>query len=136
MYKFSKKSLEKLNLAHKNLQIILKEAIKEIDFTIICSTRTQAEQFELFKQGRILKDGKWIKIGATVTNIDGINKKSKHNYNPSLAIDIVPFPIDWNNINRFQELAKVIKRIAKEKNIKIIWGGDWKMKDYPHFELV
>lgn len=136
MPSFSKSSLAKLELAHKDLQTILKQAIKEYDFTIICSTRTQQEQINLYSQGRIFKDGKWIKVGPTVTNIDGATNKSKHNYNPSLAVDIVPYPVDWNNINRFKILAEIIKRIAKENKIKISWGGDWKMRDYPHFELV
>jgi len=51
-------------------------------------------------------------------------------------MDLAPFPIDWNNLDRFAELAKVIKRIAKENNTPLEWGGDWKnFKDYPHFQL-
>ena len=137
MPSFSKSSLAKLELAHKDLQTILKQAIKEYDFTIICSTRTQQQQIDLYSQGRVFKDGKWIKVGPTVTNIDGINKKSMHNYTPSLAVDLAPWPIDWDRIDRFNKLAQIIKRIASDNNIEISWGGDWKsFKDYPHFELV
>ena len=135
MATFSKASQSKLELAHKDLQKILNQAIKEVDFTIICSTRTKEEQFKLFKQGRTLKDGKWEKNGPTVTNISGINKKSMHNYSPSLAVDLAPWPIDWERIDRFKKLAEIIKRIAYDNKIEISWGGDWKMKDYPHFEL-
>jgi hypothetical protein len=44
--------------------------------------------------------------------------------------------IDWTDIKAFQDLAKIIKRIADEKFIPIEWGGDWKgFKDMPHFQL-
>jgi peptidoglycan L-alanyl-D-glutamate endopeptidase CwlK len=33
-------------------------------------------------------------------------------------------------------IADAIKAAAKEKNVAITYGGDWrKFKDYPHFEL-
>ncbi len=60
---------------------------------------------------------------------------SNHNSNPSKAIDVAPFPIDWNNIQRFLDMAKVIKESAKTVGVEITYGGDWKMKDYPHFEV-
>ena len=37
----------------------------------------------------------------------------------------------------YKELADVFKQKAKELNINIVWGGDWKsFKDCPHFELI
>jgi len=89
-------------------------------------------------------DGTWKKVGSVVTNIDGKSKKSKHNYLPSLAVDVAPYPIDWNNIQRFKDMAKSYIESAKEEGIKIVWGADWdmdgdikehKLIDYPHFEL-
>ena len=36
----------------------------------------------------------------------------------------------------YTKVANHIKAIAKEQNIKLEWGGDWKsFKDYPHIEL-
>lgn len=137
MPKFSKSSLSKLETAHPDLQAIMHEAIKEYDFKVIHGTRTPEEQFELFKVGRKeYSPGKWKVVGKTVTQLDGYNKKSRHNYTPSLAVDVVPYPIDWYDIERFEEMAKVIKKIANRLGIKITWGGDWKrFKDYPHFQL-
>jgi hypothetical protein len=126
---FSKASAAKLKTCHINLQVILLEAIKEIDFVVLCGERTIAEQQKLYAQGRTT-------AGNIVTHIDGITKKSNHNYTPSLAVDIAPYPIDWNNLDRFRDLAKVIKRIAMENSIELRWGGDFsKLKDFPHFEL-
>lgn len=136
MYTFSKKSLEKLNTADERLQRLFKEVIKETDITIIFGHRSSEEQFELYKQGREFINNQWVKTGKTVTNLDGINKKSNHNYYPSKAVDIAPYPIDWNNIERFKILSSVVKRKALELGINVQWGGDWKsFKDYPHWEI-
>ena len=133
---FGKKSKERLATCDERIQKVLNLAIQYLDFTVICGARTPDEQFELFKQGRELKYGKWVKVGATVTNIDGKTKKSMHNYSPSKAVDIAPYPIDWNDIERFKQLAVVIKRCADSCGVTIEWGGDWvSFKDYPHFQL-
>lgn len=129
MPKFSNKSRERLAECHDDLQQVMNEAIKEFDFTVLCGYRTPAEQLALYKKGR-------TEPGQRVTNIDGYNIKSRHNYKPALAVDIAPWPIDWNDLSRFETLAHIVKAKAKELNIKITWGGDWKdFKDYPHFEL-
>ena len=52
------------------------------------------------------------------------------------AVDIAPYPIDWNDTKRFDKLAEHIKKKAKQLNIPITWGGDWKtLVDMPHYEL-
>ena len=136
MPSFSKRSKERLLTCDPRIQRVLEMAIKYTDFTVVCGTRPPEEQFELFKQGRTLKDGKWVKTGATVTNIDGKSKKSMHNYSPSKAVDIAPYPIDWNDIERFKALAVVIKRCADACGVELEWGGQWKtFKDYPHYQL-
>lgn len=136
MPKFSKRSKDNLATADTKLQQLFNAVIEEFDCTVIYGYRTPEEQFELFKKGREKKDGWWVKTGKTVTNLDGSIKKSKHNYYPSKAVDVVPFPLDWNDINSFKLLAKVVKEKALELNIEITWGGDWvSLKDYPHWEI-
>ena len=137
MYTFSKRSRDNLSTASENLQRLFNEVIKEIDCTVICGHRSPEEQFELYKKGRVNKDFKWIVVDKSkvVTNIDGRAKKSNHNYLPSKAVDVVPYPLDWNDIAAFKKLGEVVKRKAKELGIKISWGGDWQtLKDYPHYE--
>ena len=53
------------------------------------------------------------------------------------AVDVVPLPLDWNNIASFEKLGEKIMQKAEDLGIKIKWGRDFKgLKDYPHFELV
>jgi peptidoglycan L-alanyl-D-glutamate endopeptidase CwlK len=136
MPSFGAESLKKLSTCDKDIQTVMNEAIKHYDFTILYGTRTVEEQFALYQQGRKLVDGVWTKVGATVTNLDGKIKKSNHNYTPSRAIDIAPYPIDWNDTKRFVELSKVVKEAMKTVGIDLQWGGDWeRFTDYPHYEL-
>lgn len=128
MYKFSAKSLSKLNNSkvHPKIKILMYEAIKTspIDFTIVETVRTIEQQ----------------KINVA----KGVSKtmKSKHipSYNKSgycEAVDIAPYPIDWKNIKRFILLSQHIKDTARRLGIKIEYGGDWKtFKDYPHYQIV
>jgi peptidoglycan LD-endopeptidase CwlK len=119
MPKFSERSLQQLNTCCHELQDICNEAIKEMDFTVICGHRGEKEQNEAFERG--------------ASKLKYPN--SKHNTNPSIAVDIAPYPIKWTDKKRFIELSKIMKRIAKEKNIELVWGGDWKMQDLVHFEI-
>ena len=144
MPKFGKKSLDRLATCHPDLQKVMNEAIKHYDFTILYGYRTPNEQFELYKKGRTFKNGKWTKVGTTFTELDGKIKKSKHNYLPSLAVDVAPYPIDWNNLDRFKKLNDVVMKCAKKLGIGLVWGADWDgdgdiaehtLQDYPHFEL-
>lgn len=128
MPKFSRKSLSRLETCHPDLQKICKEAIKHYDFSILEGHRTNERQEELFHEGRTkLKGG-----------------ESKHNIYPSVAIDLAPYPIDWNDKTRFYHFAGFIKGIANVMGIKLRWGGDWNSNnnfkdqsffDLPHFEL-
>lgn len=129
MYKFSKRSLDNLYNVDARLVKICNELIKRIDFTVIEGHRSLERQMELYKKG--------------ASQIDGVTKKGKHNYLPSLAIDIIPYkkghnPFDGSKESdkMFKELAKEFKAVAKELDIKVTWGGDWKsLVDKPHFQL-
>lgn len=117
-YNFSKRSLNNLATCHPKLQRLIHEVIKEIDITIIEGHRTRTRQAQLVKEGK------------------SQTMNSKHCYDPSRAVDIAPYPIDWNDIARFKIAGEIVKTIAQKLGIKIVWGGDWgSFKDYVHFEL-
>ena len=47
---------------------------------------------------------------------------SKHNKLPSKAVDVAPYPIDWNDPDRFYHFAGYVRGIAEGMGIKIRWG--------------
>jgi len=120
MPKFDKTRSDRLATCDARLQQLFWEVVKEFDCTILCGHRTEAEQKKAF-------DGGFSKVKFP---------NSKHNSYPSKAVDVAPFPINWNDTKRFKELADVVKTKARELGIKIKWGGDFKtLVDMPHFEL-
>lgn len=126
---FSALSEQRLSTCAQPLQDLLREAIKHVDFTVIYGHRGKEDQDDAYRSGASTL--KW--------------PLSKHNQLPSLAVDVAPYPIDWNDTARFARLFGFIERIAQEKGIKIRWGGDWngnyrtkdeRLVDMPHIELV
>ena len=86
MFEFGKISITKLITVHPKLREVCNLAIiiSNQDFSIIEGYRSVERQQILYKQGR-------TEPGKIVTKIDGIKKKSKHNYIPSLAVDVAPY---------------------------------------------
>jgi peptidoglycan L-alanyl-D-glutamate endopeptidase CwlK len=120
MPKFSKRSLDTLAKAHPDLQRVANEAIKHFDFTVIESYRGKEAQ----NKAHALGNSK-AKFG-----------QSPHNFKPSLAIDIVPYPLDWNNLKAFDVMGAAFLDAARKCGIEITWGKNFTtLKDYPHFEL-
>lgn len=92
-----------------------------MDFTVICGHRGEEEQNKAFAEGKSK-----LKF-----------PNSKHNSRPSMAVDLAPYPINWNDKEAFKRLSILIKKIASDKQIGITWGGDWKrFRDLPHYELL
>ena len=60
---------------------------------------------------------------------------SKHNRSPSLAVDVAPSPLNWENLKAFDKFAEVVFATAKELGIKVVWGKTFKNVDRPHWEL-
>lgn len=125
---FSRRSLARLETCDHRLQMVLKRAITRYDFTVLCGHRTKEEQQDAFERGA--SKLQW--------------PRSKHNKKPSLAVDVAPFPIDWDNLERFRELAEIIMDEANKLGIKLRHGGDFNMNgkpddkfiDMPHFEIL
>jgi len=114
--------------------------ISNVDFGISEGERSVKKQLQYFNEGK--------------SKIDGIKKKGKHNYSPSLAVDIYPYfegGAKWDN-EHLSYLSGIIHAVSEmlfnngEITHKIRWGGNWDMDgiilidqsfdDRPHFELV
>lgn len=95
---------------------------------LTCTHRTVEEQQALFKQN--------AKTGKIVTQLDGINKLSKHNYLPALAMDIavvISGKAEWG-VDFYKPLGGAIGELGF--NGKIRWGGWFSFRDFPHFETI
>ena len=135
MPQFSRNSLLKLDTCHEDLQTIFNHVVKSFDCTIVDGNRSEAKQNEAFDNG-------FSKVKFP---------NSKHNSMPSMATDVIPYPIDWRDLDRMRLFAGYVLGIARmlkdygaiESEIR--WGGDWdrdtqvrdnNFNDFPHFEII
>jgi peptidoglycan L-alanyl-D-glutamate endopeptidase CwlK len=107
--------MKNLSQCHPDLQRIAFELIKEMDVVVICGHRGEKEQNEAFANGTSK-----LKF-----------PKSKHNKTPSLAMDVVPYPINWEARAKFLEMRERMRAIAKRLGIPVRFIS-W---DLPHIEL-
>lgn len=128
MPQFGKISKEKLETCHPALQQVFNEVIKSYDCTVLCGFRDREAQNEAFRTG--VSKLQW--------------PYGEHNKSPSMAVDVVPYPIDWKNTKRFYHFAGFVLGVAQSMGIKLRWGGDWNSNniledqtffDLPHFEV-
>jgi len=121
MFKFSTRSQNKLDSCHPNLIDLMEAAIKTspIDFSVTCGRRSEKAQNDAYARG-----ASKVKY-----------PKSMHNQNPSLAVDIQPYPYTKEDRKdkkhkKFRELSEHIKALAEEMEIPVLngglaWGWDW-----------
>lgn len=119
MFSFSKRSETNLTGVHPDLVRVVRRAleISPLDFTVVEGLRTKERQAEL------------VKSGASQT----MNSRHLTGH----AVDLAPFiagSISWA-WPPFYQLADAVKKAAKELDVPIEWGGDWKFKDGPHWQL-
>jgi peptidoglycan L-alanyl-D-glutamate endopeptidase CwlK len=128
MPKFGKKSRARLETCDEDLQELFEVVVKYFDCSVLEGHRNMYWQDKYFEEGK-----------SKVKFPHG-----KHNANPSNAVDVVPYPVDWKDTDRMYYFAGFVKGIAAIMGIPIRWGGDWNdntevkdtnFKDLPHFEL-
>jgi peptidoglycan L-alanyl-D-glutamate endopeptidase CwlK len=129
MNTFSAISRERLEQCDERLQTVFNEVIKYFDCTILEGHRGKDLQHLYFTQHK--------------SKLDWPN--GEHNRVPSRAVDAMPYPVDWKDINRICYFAGFVVGIAAHMGIRVRWGKDWDMDtdlndqtflDSPHFEIV
>jgi hypothetical protein len=131
MPRLGKRSKQRLEGVDKRLCYLLKEVCKYFDITVIEGKRSQERQDQLVAEGKSkTKFGKHV-LGK--------------------AVDIAPYPIDWNARDDFHYLGGFVLAMAANMNLKVRWGGDWnasslykgkrttkdnRFDDLVHFELL
>ena len=125
---FGKKSKERLNTCDSNLQKVFNEVIKHVDCSVLEGHREKDRQNKLFEEGK--------------TKVKYPN--GRHNRQPSSAVDVTPYPVDWKDRERQTLFAGFVIGVASQMGVNIRWGGDWdqdfqvadnRFDDFPHFEL-
>ncbi len=119
-YKLSEQSTTRLMTCDERLRSIVTEVSKRLNISVLEGHRGQAAQDLAIAQGR--SQTPW--------------PTSKHNKQPSLAVDVVPYPVDWKNESAFNILAMEMAFEAGKQGVRLRWGGTFKsFRDLPHFEL-
>lgn len=117
---YSKRSINNLKGIHPDLRRVIDRALADspLDFTVIEGLRTPERQTQL------------VASGASKT----LNSRHITGH----AVDLLPIgpngkgAFDWPLYDR---LGPAVKRAAAKEGVAIVWGGDWKWRDGPHFEL-
>ena len=124
MPRFGSKSRSQLKTCNPELQRLFKEVVKHFDCSVIEGKRSLEEQKKLFNEG-----------AAKTLNSAHLTGD---------AVDVYPYPIDYEDRDRWHYFGGFVLGTAKQLGIKIRWGGDWDMDtqtkdntydDLMHFEL-
>jgi peptidoglycan L-alanyl-D-glutamate endopeptidase CwlK len=119
-YKLGLRSKQRLKGVHPDLVAVVKRAIEisDVDFTVLEGMRSVDRQRELVAKG-----------ASTTMN-------SRHL--TGHAVDLgawVGGTVRWD-WPLYHKIANAVKKAAKELDVEIVWGGDWKkFPDGPHFQL-
>ena len=151
MNKFGKTSTARLETCSANLQLVCQEAIKRTpffadrtrqvvvpDLIVICGHRNREEQQKAYDHG--MSKVQW--------------PDSKHNTDPSIAVDIGPYikdlpgHIPWSNKMIWKSLHSLMMEVSDDLDIPLRSGIDWNNNgvfvdtdpaenfwDAPHYEL-
>lgn len=135
---YSEISKARLKTCHKDLQTLFAHVIQDYDCTIVCGHRDQEAQDKAYSEG----------------NSKLKYPQSKHNQNPSLAVDAAPYEkgqgIDWKPrqmaffAGYVRGMADYLYRngiISHRIRCGIDWDSDYDIDDEafidaPHFELM
>ncbi|PXA90000.1 endolysin [Nostoc sp. 3335mG] len=152
------RSLARLARVHPDLVRVVKRAAAMAeardDFTVLEGARSKEQCFTNYGKGRTAAQCKAAGVPANyaspaVGKVTWLSNPLASKHYPradgySHAVDLAPFPIDWNDLKRFDRVAALMLDAAKAEGVAIRWGADWDRDgkprergetDSPHFEL-
>ena len=114
-YKLGTRSLQNLSGVHPDMVAVVKRAIElsEQDFSVLEGIRHINRQRELVKTGK-----------STTMN-------SRHL--TGHAVDLVPYPVSWE-FEDFYPIADAVIQAAKDCDVAVRWGGNWRVRDLREWE--
>lgn len=149
----SNRSRERLKGVNPDLVRVVERAIAQTgqDFMVLEGVRTPRRQYELYGQGRTAAQLRKVGLDPELARpkMEAVTwtLKSNHFAGPDglgRAVDLAPYPLDWNDTRKFDEIARAMFDAAEAEGVRIRWGADWDMdgnerergeSDSPHFEL-
>ena len=151
-YNLSSRSMKNLEGVDTNLVKVVQLAIQlsKQDFMVLEGVRSREQCMVNYGKGRTVAQCTAKGIPAKysqpkLNKVTWLNNpfSSKHCYGK--AVDLVPYPIDWNDRERFCLLAGLMIGVAERMGYTLRWGGAWnglktmknnKFDDLPHFEII
>lgn len=136
MREFSKIEKLRLSTLHPNLQDLVCHVNMITPIFILCGLRTGEDQEMAVASGHSKVHWPFSRHNRSIL------LKEDH---ISDAVDICPYPIDWDNMKEFHALYNVVMRTASILGIKLRAGADFNMDgdltndkfiDAPHYELI
>ena len=143
------RSLDRLEGCHPDIIKVVKRAAQgatfKDDFTVLEGVRSKEQMCINYGKGRSVAECIAKRVAAKYSEpskakvtwlADPFNSMHRvHDDGFSHAVDLAPYPIDWNDYARFRKLMALIKHAAAECGVAIACGGDWAKPDLPHYEL-
>ncbi|MFH1742796.1 MAG: M15 family peptidase [bacterium] len=129
---FGKNSEKHLATCCPLLPPLARRIVKRFDCSVVYGRRGKKAQDHAFDMGWTSK-----KYPSSLHNVEAPKL--------SRAIDLVPWPIDWNDIRRNYYFSGYVRGIAEEIGIPLRHGSDWDgdydindqtLDDPCHFEVV
>lgn len=119
-FALSKRSESNLVGVRPELVAIVRRALalSSVDFMVVEGLRTPERQRELLARG----------YSSTL--------HSRHL--TGHAVDLAPIVdgvIPWDKWSAFYDLSRVVQAAAEELATPLEWGGSWKFRDGPHYQL-
>lgn len=147
------RSIRNMQAIHPDLIRVIERAIELTtqDFMVLEGVRAERRQHELYGHGRtaaeLRADGVDPALARPSLKPTTWTLKSKHFVQEDgygHAVDLVPYPLDWDTLSKFDAIADAMMKAADELGVLIRHGADWDMdgkrrergeSDNPHFEL-
>ena len=150
-YNLSQRSLDRLVGVDERLQRVVKRAIQltKQDFMVLEGVRTKQQCMINYGKGRTIAQCVAKGVPAQYANpkaakVTWLNNPFASKHVSGKAVDLVPYPVDWNDLKKFDAIAQAMLQAAKELGVPVRWGADWDgdgkprergESDSPHFEI-
>ena len=150
-YQLSQKSLDRLKGVDERLVKVVKRAIQlsSVDFMVLEGVRSKEQCMINYGKGRTAAQCVAKGVPAQYANpsaakVTWLNDPFASKHVSGKAVDLVPYPVDWNDLKKFDVIAQAMLQASKELGIAIRWGADWDNdgkprekgeSDSPHFEI-